>query len=74
MKTRIVAILSMSMVRALASGANAALPKPSSTLIVPGKSIGGVALGTDVAAAPSRSGGSSSRRVRRGSVPNSSLT
>jgi hypothetical protein len=47
MKTRIVAVLSMSMVLTLPAVAHAALPKPSSTLIVPGKSIGGLALGAN---------------------------
>jgi hypothetical protein len=47
MKTRIAAILSMTLVLALPAAAHASLPKPTSTLIVPGKSIGGVALGGD---------------------------
>jgi hypothetical protein len=47
MKIRIAAVLSMTLVLALPAAAHAALPKPSSTLIVPGKSIGGVALGAN---------------------------
>ncbi len=50
MKTRIAAVLSVTLALALPASAHAALPKPSTTLIVPGKSIGGVALGTNAQA------------------------
>lgn len=47
MKIRVAAVLSLTLVLAIPAGAQAALPKASTTLIVPGKSIGGVALGAD---------------------------
>jgi hypothetical protein len=47
MKTRFAAVLSLTLMLALPAAADAALPKPSTTLIVPGKSIGGVALGAN---------------------------
>jgi hypothetical protein len=48
MKARIVAVLFATMALALPAAAWAALPKTNNTLIVPGKSIGGVALGGSV--------------------------
>jgi hypothetical protein len=49
MKARIVAVLLATMALALPAAAQAALPKMSNTLIVPGKSLGGVALGGSTA-------------------------
>ena len=49
MKARIVAVLFATAALALPAAAQAALPKTTNTLIVPGKSIGGVALGGSVA-------------------------
>lgn len=49
MKARIVAVLFATMALALPAAAQAALPKTTNTLIVPGKSIGGVALGGSTA-------------------------
>jgi hypothetical protein len=49
MKARIAAVLFATMALALPAAAQAALPKTTNTLIVPGKSIGGVALGGSVA-------------------------
>lgn len=46
MKSRIVVILSVVLTLALSAAAQAALPKPTDTLIVPGKSLGGVTLGS----------------------------
>ena len=45
MTARIAVLLGAILALALPATAGAALPKPSTTLIVPGKSIGGVALG-----------------------------
>jgi hypothetical protein len=45
MTARIAVVLGAILALALPATAGAALPKPSTTLIVPGKSIGGVALG-----------------------------
>jgi hypothetical protein len=45
MTARIAVLLGAILALALPASAGAALPKPSTTLIVPGKSIGGVALG-----------------------------
>jgi hypothetical protein len=45
MRARTVAVLLATLALALPAAAQAALPKTSNTLIVPGKSIGGVALG-----------------------------
>jgi hypothetical protein len=45
MTARIAVLLGAILAFALPATAGAALPKPSTTLIVPGKSIGGVALG-----------------------------
>lgn len=45
MTARIAVLLGAVLALALPAAAGAALPKPSTTLIVPGKSIGGVALG-----------------------------
>jgi hypothetical protein len=49
MKARIVAVLLALMAVTFPAAAQAALPKTTNTLIVPGKSIGGVALGGSVA-------------------------
>ncbi|HEV7482478.1 MAG TPA: hypothetical protein VGO13_05200 [Solirubrobacterales bacterium] len=49
MKARIVAVLFATVALALPAAAQATLPKTTNTLIVPGKSIGGVALGGSVA-------------------------
>lgn len=48
MKVRIVAVLGTTIALALPAAAQAGLPKTSNPLIVPGKSIGGVALGGTV--------------------------
>jgi len=48
MKARIVALLFALMAVTFPAAAQAALPKTNNTLIVPGKSIGGVALGGSV--------------------------
>lgn len=50
MKARIVAVLLATLALALPAAAQAGLPKMSNTLIVPGKSIGGVALGGSLSA------------------------
>jgi hypothetical protein len=49
MKARIVAVLCTTIALALPAAAQAGLPKTSNPLIVPGKSIGGVALGGSLA-------------------------
>ncbi len=49
MKARIAIAFLATMALALPASAQAGLPKTSNTLIVPGKSIGGVALGSTVA-------------------------
>jgi hypothetical protein len=46
-KTRIAAVLSLILALAIPAAGGAPLPKPTTTLIVPGKSIGGVALGAN---------------------------
>lgn len=46
MKTRISMLLSVTLALALPAAAQAALPKTANTLIVPAKSIGGLALGS----------------------------
>jgi hypothetical protein len=46
-KIRIAVVLGLTLVLAVPAAADAALPKPTSTLIVPGKSIGDVALGAN---------------------------
>ena len=46
MKARIVVALSVTLALALPAAAQAGLPKASSTLIVPAKSLGGVTLGS----------------------------
>lgn len=47
MKTRIAAALALALALILPATAGAGLPKAKTTLIVPGKSIGGVALGAN---------------------------
>lgn len=50
MKVRIAVVLSAALALALSAAAQAALPKTSNKLIVPNKSIGGVALGDKASA------------------------